>query len=364
MSTHKAQQPKPEQRVYFAGGERDISGLISQSGSPEEIIAHLSADEVAVIVMPFDPSAPALAHRVRPDAVADETAAESPEREFSIRHLLTPEQYAERVTQARELIRAGKLQKVVLGRSVDVYATPAITREQLLTRLRTHKPGKYVFAIPTEDATVIGASPELLVYRSGTLMLSHPLAGSIPRHPDAAEDAARAANLQSSPKDLHEHAFVTSQILAALKQVSVTVTAPSQPETLSTDTMWHLATPISAQLQEPALSAFDLAKHLHPTAAVAGTPLQPALDTIADLESDGRGALAGVVGWCDAQGNGEFVLAIRSGLLYEDRLRLYSGAGIVADSDPQAEAREVTAKLSTMLKVVGAEQAALEQLNH
>lgn len=346
-------------RVFFAGGERDLSGAIIQSGAPEEIISSLQGDEVAVIVMPFDPSAPSLAHRVSPDSELIEVAEASPERSFEVRQYLSSEEYAERVSQARELIRDGQLDKVVLGRSVAVHATPPITRDQLLTRLRTIRPGKYVFAIPTEDGTVIGASPELLVYRSGATMLSHPLAGSIPRHPDAQEDANRAANLQQSPKDLHEHAFVTRQIVAALEPLSSSVTAPEHPEVLSTDTMWHLATPIEAQLLQPAPNAYELAKHLHPTAAVAGTPLQAALSVIADLESVGRGALAGVVGWCDRAGNGEFVLAIRSGVLYDDQLRLYSGAGIVADSDPAAEAREVSAKLLTMLRVVGADEEKL-----
>jgi isochorismate synthase len=166
--------------------------------------------------------------------------------------------------------------------------------------------------------------------------------------PDA--DAAQARELLASTKNLDEHAFVIEWIREILGPVCAELNIPDGPELISTHEVCHLATPITGRLRDPATSALDLALLLHPTPAVCGTPTDLALDTITHLEED-RGFYGGAVGWCDAQGDGEWIVAIRCAELSADghSVRAFAGGGIVAASDPNAELDETTAKLRTLL---------------
>jgi isochorismate synthase len=111
---------------------------------------------------------------------------------------------------------------------------------------------------------------------------------------------------------------------------------------------------VSGVLREPAPSALALAGLLHPTPAVGGLPRAEALAAIAALEGFDRGLYAGPVGWVDANGDGEWAVALRGAHLDGPRARLVAGAGIVAGSDPDAEWAETEAKLRPMLAAVGA----------
>ena len=174
----------------------------------------------------------------------------------------------------------------------------------------------------------------------------------MPRSADPDEDARRADALRASEKDLAEHAFVVDAIVHALKEVCVDVVPPTGPELLATDTVWHLASPITARLEDPATgpSALRLAQMLHPTPAVGGVPAAAAAEAIADLEGDLRDYFAGCVGWVDGSGDGVFAITIRAAVIDGARMRLFAGAGIVAGSDPDSEVRETGAKLETMTK--------------
>ena len=215
--------------------------------------------------------------------------------------------------------------------------------------------GRAAGGAPAHGPILVGASPELLVRREGLEISCTPLAGSVPRAADPEEDARRAAGLQQSGKDLAEHAFVVEAIVHALKEVCVEIEYPATPELMSTDTVWHLATPIHARLADTAdgPSALRLAQLLHPTPAVGGVPTAAANAVIADLEGDLRDWFAGCVGWVDGNGDGEFAITIRAAVMDGPRLRLFAGAGIVAGSDPASEVRETGAKLATMARVTG-----------
>src|SRR5690606_2697835 len=143
------------------------------------------------------------------------------------------------------------------------------------------RPGPYVFSVPVpgdgeEGATVLGASPELLVRRSGDLVRAMPLAGSVPRAADPAEDLARKTALATSDKDLHEHGFVVRDILDRLRGAGVDAEATDRPIVVGTDTLWHLATPINGRIVSTQSrhvggpSALHLAQLLAPTPAVGG----------------------------------------------------------------------------------------------
>ncbi|MFS3128149.1 isochorismate synthase MenF [Nocardioides sp. Bht2] len=265
-----------------------------------------------------------------------------------------PADYAAMVRAALERIEAGEVEKVVLGRQLQVRA-PGLRPEHLLRPLLDDRPGEYVFSqTVTGGEVAVGASPELLVRRVGTAVSSVPLAGSVPRAADPDEDRRRAEELLRSAKDLAEHAHVVEAITAALAPLCGELDWPRTPILHRTDTLWHLATPIHGRLlaDRPLPSALELAQLLHPTPAVGGVPAARAAALIAELEPTPRGYLAGCVGWLDGAGDGEFAVTIRAGIVGHDELQLFAGAGIVAGSVPDSEVRETGAKLSTMLRAL------------
>ncbi|WP_054682187.1 isochorismate synthase [Microbacterium sp. No. 7] len=356
-----------QKRVLFAG-DTTVDGAVVRtlrgagSSWADEVIGGLAPGERAVAALSFEPDGPGVAHVVSggtDDRGREAPSGDDPERSHRIEARPTPEEYAANVRFALERIRAGAVQKVVLGRGLDVFSTPPLEPAAVLGGLLRRRPGRYVFGVPLDDGPespqLIGASPELLVRRTGRDLVSFPLAGSVPRSDDPVRDLERAALLAESAKDLAEHAFVVDEIVAMLRPHCVRIEADAAPRVISTDTLHHLGTQIRAELADPssrALSALHVAQLLQPTPAVGGVPRRAALDVIARLESD-RGPLTGAVGWVDADGDGEFAVTIRAGVLEGDRLRLYAGAGIVAGSDPDAEVRETGAKLATMLGAVG-----------
>lgn len=201
--------------------------------------------------------------------------------------------------------------------------------------------------------TLIGASPELLVARSGQLVTANPLAGSAARSSDPAEDKRRADALLLSAKDRHEHAVVVEAVASALRPYCRKLDVPAEPSVIGTKTMWHLSTKVTGELLEPAASSLELAVAMHPTPAVCGTPTGPARTAIRELESFDRRYFTGMVGWCDAAGDGEWAVTIRCAEIGEDAVTLYAGAGIVEGSDPAAELAETSSKLKTLLLAMG-----------
>ena len=352
--------------ILFLGDETVVAdGALGSWAAPcdaawaDEVVASLGAGERAIGALSFAPGGPAIMHRVAGSGRPPTPVARDAER----RHVVTPsptrEQYAGGVRDALARIAAGRLEKVVLGRCLDVVSEPPLRADEVVGRLIATRPGRYVFSVPlTADAgggpVLVGASPELLVRRRGAEVSCLPLAGSVPRSPDPTEDLRRADALLASTKDLEEHAFVVDQIVAALRPVSLALEADPAPRLLATDTLWHLASSITATVAPGGPSALHLARLLHPTPAVGGVPTDAALAAIEEIEGPGlRGPLAGAVGWVDGAGDGEFAVAIRAGVLHGNHLRLFAGAGIVAGSDPDAEVRETSAKLTTMAKAVG-----------
>ena len=213
---------------------------------------------------------------------------------------------AERVAHAVKRIVAGDVGKVVLARSVDIVLDAEVEPLRLLDALAGGNAGHNAFGVDLGAATgsgswLLGASPEVLLRKSGSVVTCHPYAGSAPRSPDPVVDRAAADGLFSSAKDLAEHAFVVDHLRDRLGHLCDDVDAPSTPQLQSTGEVWHLATPIRARLRDPATTALDLALLLGPTPAVCGTPSDVAAQIIREVEGE-RGFYAGAVGWCDAAG--------------------------------------------------------------
>ncbi|WP_406099085.1 isochorismate synthase [Streptomyces sp. NBC_01013] len=263
--------------------------------------------------------------------------------------------YAAAVAAAVRRMRAGEFGKVVLARTLELTSSHDLDLPAMLRRLAQHDPEGYTFAVPNgPDRTLIGASPELLVARAGNVLTANPLAGSAPRSDDLAEDVRRAAVLLESPKDLHEHAVVVDAVREALAPFCESLDVPERPTLVRTAAIWHLSTTVTGRLTDPGISSLDLASALHPTPAVCGTPTGTARSVIAESEPFDRGAYTGMVGWQDADGDGEWVVTIRCAEAEGRSLRLFAGAGVVAASSPEAETAETGAKFRTFLSAVGA----------
>ena len=243
------------------------------------------------------------------------------------------------VASAVERIRGGELDKVVLAYDLLATAQDDVDVRWLLHRLAERYPSCWVFSVEG----LAGATPELLVRRTGDRVGARVLAGTVRRTGDAADDARAAAGLLGSAKDLEEHAYAVRSLVDVLRTHCAEVSAPDAPVILDLPNVLHLATDVEASGCREA-TALELAGALHPTAAVGGTPTRTAVELVRELEAADRGRYAGPVGWMDARGDGELGIALRCAQLDGRSVRLFAGCGIVAGSDPDDEVAEASAK--------------------
>ncbi|ATY78068.1 isochorismate synthase [Aeromonas veronii] len=347
-------------RVLVASGIHDsFTGI-----PPDKLLAHLRqlrqqgmVNSIAIGAIPFDTQSPwhlvipAQSQWVARDAMLPASCCQL---HGEVSEVTGSAHYQGAVRAALQQFSEGQLEKVVLSRAIDVQSTEQTSPAHAYGSLLAQNPGAYVFQIPLpEGETLLGASPELLVSRSEMAVVSNPLAGSRPRHAFPDQQAA-SADLLGAQKDRYEHALVADAVAAALAPFCRELDVPLEPQVIATPTMWHLSTRIAGRLHEPS-PVLALALALHPTPAVCGTPLSAARQAIARLEGYDRRFYCGAVGWMDADGNGEWVVTIRCGVLAGRQLRLYAGAGVVVGSSPEAEWQETAAKLGTMLRAFGLE---------
>lgn len=253
------------------------------------------------------------------------------------------------VSAAIRSIEEGALSKVVLARDEVVWRKTPFSERTIATRLAQTFPECFTFVCDG----LVGATPELLVRRSGRQVESVVLAGSARRGSNPVDDAAVADGLFNSEKEREEHLLALDSVRDALASVCSDVDAPKEPEILRLANVQHLATKITARLDAPALSVLELVDILHPTAAVGGVPREAALNRIRDVEGDLRGRYAGPVGWVDAEGDGEWGIALRCAQVEGERARLFAGAGVVAGSLPEAELEETRLKFRAMENALG-----------
>jgi isochorismate synthase len=261
----------------------------------------------------------------------------------------SPDAYRDAVHTATQRIQAGELSKVVLARQIVVDAGRELDPLLLAARLRSVDPDAYTFVAPTPSGVLVGASPELLVAKHGLEVRSNPLAGSAPRSGDPDEDRANASTLADSGKDREEHAIVVDAVAETLRPFCEELSWDPEPVLLPTANVWHLSTRFRGALRDPATDVLQLVAELHPTPAVGGAPREAALALIDQLQPFDRGPYAGPVGWIDAEGDGEWAIALRCAELDGERATLFAGAGIVADSDPNAELDETERKFRAFL---------------
>jgi menaquinone-specific isochorismate synthase len=244
------------------------------------------------------------------------------------------------VVDAVTLIAAGELEKVVLAHDLLAVADDDIDVRAVLAGLAAGNPDCWTFAVDG----LVGASPELLVRRSGDRVVSRVLAGTTARGGDVDDDHSRVEALLRSAKDQAEHRYAVESLVQALAPHVRDLQVPATPHVLELSNVTHLATDVTATVQDGS-DVLDLLAALHPTAAVGGTPRLAALAVLDQLESMNRGRYTGPVGWVDARGDGEWCIALRCAQLDGPTARLFAGGGIVAGSDPDAEVLEAQAKM-------------------
>ncbi len=270
-------------------------------------------------------------------------------RKLSVTPVRNPVAWAAAVGSASARLRSGEAAKVVLAREVLARGDGVVSAAVVARSLRAAYPSCFTYLITGADGTAFaGASPELLIRRSGRRAFSQPMAGSVARGTTEAEDERLARELEDSAKDAVEHRIVSDFVVDALRPFAQSVVA-RPPEVVRFTNIQHLATSVSAELVEPPADVLQLAAALHPTPAVGGWPRAAADALIDELEGMERGWYAGAVGWIDSHGDGEFAVALRCGLLWEDGARLYAGVGVMPNSDPARELEETELKFKALL---------------
>ncbi|MFJ7665465.1 isochorismate synthase MenF [Lysinibacillus sp. NPDC097195] len=260
--------------------------------------------------------------------------------------------YLASIDQVTALIKAKQAAKVVIARSLALQFKEQVTSPQVLAQIIDEQPESYLFGLEWHDLLFFGASPERLVKVESGRAYSSCVAGSIQRGKTPEEDEAYGQSLLNDPKNGGEHQYVVDMIADTFRKNCVEMTIPDGPRLLKIRDIQHLYTPVEGQLNDEA-TILQLTKHLHPTPALGGVPRIEAMSAIRKYEPMNRGLYAAPIGWLDAEGNGEFAVAIRSAALIKDKAYLYAGGGIVADSEPQSEYEETLVKFRPMLRALG-----------
>lgn len=315
----------------------------------------VTRDEVHTLTLShlisFDSDIPAIAEALAADAMHwlnagrpyKEASARDAQRAVNEVH----EAWDDSVRDLVDRIGRGEAEKVVLARRVQLRLGRPFEVEAVLNHLRAKFPDCTLFAVRRGDATFIGATPETLVSLNGYAVRADCLAGTARRGADEATDRALAEALMADDKERREHALVVRGLTEALEPVCAETSVAVEPAIRRTATVQHLHTPFFGTTDRRR-HVLELVARLHPTPATAGLPRETSMALIRQHEGFDRGWYAGPVGWLDANGDGEFAVALRSALVQNDRALLYAGCGIVAGSDPEREYIEAGAKLEAM----------------
>ncbi|MCK3827837.1 MULTISPECIES: isochorismate synthase [unclassified Pseudomonas] len=260
---------------------------------------------------------------------------------------LPRDQWQAKVDTALNVIARGDLSKVVLARHIDHHLDAALDTGAVMGRLHARRNASHLFAIHRGEHCFMGATPERLLSCEAGRLTTHALAGSTRRGLKPNEDQALGERLLADPKEQHEHRLVVQTITQALGDKVSDLHAAPHPNLLKLATVQHLSTPITARLNT-GKRLLDGIQALHPTPAVGGLPRTPALDFIREHEGFDRGWYAAPVGWLDAEGNGDFLVALRSALITPRHCHAFAGCGIVEGSLPANEYEETQIKLASM----------------
>lgn len=367
----------PEYRLSTRG-VRDTVSVDTWNGDSvadavSEALDRAGTGGLVVGCIPFDTSAAAELHvpeevtwRQRPVAsLEDSSTTVCPEASRAT--VPVPEAgdaawYRNAVFQAVQHIDSGELAKVVLGRTETFTADDPLDVEGIYGRLADDNPRAFVYRAPVADeATFLGATPELVLRSHGGWLTSMPLAGSLPRsngtgtgEDSTTSDEELVERLRRDTKSLAEHSHVVDQVGEVFRRHADNVIVPEQPGVVQTPVIMHLGSRVTGKIRgaDGAGDVLRMLYDLHPTPAVCGWPTGVARSLIGSLEPVDRGMHSGLVGWVDASGNAEWALALRGGLVQGAQATMFAGAGIVHGSDPELEHQETAAKFRTFSRAI------------
>ncbi|WP_215143405.1 isochorismate synthase [Exiguobacterium qingdaonense] len=249
--------------------------------------------------------------------------------------------------QAKQLIEEEQVEKIVIARE-EIYqrSDDAFPFAKSLKHLADHQESSYIYLYqPKSDIGFFGATPEKLIQKEGMQLNTAAIAGTTKRPDTEIESALAKERLLNDAKNREEHQIVVKNIKQALTPYTAPIQTISTPQILSNRSVFHLHTPIQAKLETNA-SLLSLAESLHPTPALGGSPKRTSVRLLREIERFDRGWYGSPFGWIDNEGDGEFVVAIRSALVQHQFVALYAGCGIVKDSALEQELEETEMKMS------------------
>ena len=265
---------------------------------------------------------------------------------------INKDSYLEAVRNATEQINKGEAEKVVIARSLRMDFDQEVSSVAALHHIASEQQESYHFGLQRSGQLFFGATPERLIEITNGQAYSACVAGSIKRGKTATEDRILGEELLNDDKNREEHHYVVKMISNIFSENCTDVLMPKEPKLMRIRDIQHLYTSIEGKLKG-GTDIFKLVEELHPTPALGGVPTNKAMEVIRREEQMDRGYYAAPIGWADSDGNGEFAVAIRSGLLDGDKAYLYAGGGIVADSEPQREYDETWVKFRPVLRALG-----------
>lgn len=257
------------------------------------------------------------------------------------------EEWQELFKHVKEEILLKRVEKVVISREVKIQSETVVSLESVLRNLIQKNPNSFVFAYFKDGKTFLGATPEILVRKERERIFSYALAGTIARNEHESDEKQKTV-LLNDPKNRHEHQIVIDYIAKVMKTYSDKVMI-GETTTLELKNLYHLKTLITAKTKENS-SLTDWVSRLHPTPALGGYPVKDALEIIARYEKHERGLYAAPIGIMNEDGDGIFVVGIRSALIDGNTVYAYTGCGIVESSDCEEEYLETINKAKTILE--------------
>ncbi|WP_080800798.1 isochorismate synthase [Arabiibacter massiliensis] len=277
--------------------------------------------------------------------------AAPPRRRETVPYRIVPdsrEAWADAVAAGLAAIEEGRVDKVVLSRRQKLVAEHPFSSKDLLVNLIDGPARGTVLLYRYADVFFCGCTPELLVRKRGAEVESMCLAGTCPAGGSEEERARLAAELMADEKNRAEHDYVVKFIREVFCRTCYGVDVPAEPGILPLTHVQHLCTPARARMLE-GVDLWTMMGDLHPTPAVAGTPVGEAQMLLREIEAYNRGFFAGACGYIDGAGDGEFSVALRTGVFDGEIGWVYAGCGIVAGSVADDEYDEIGMKLKTIL---------------
>ena len=276
---------------------------------------------------------------------------------------LTKDQFIANVNQAKDYIRAGDIFQVVLSQRFNIETT--IDPLHVYRVLRVMNPSPYMYYLKMGEQVIVGTSPEALVKVSNGKVETRPIAGTRPRGATLEEDKRLEQELLADEKEKAEHLMLVDLGRNDIGRVSKfgTVRCDSFMEIERYSHVMHIVSNVSGELREDK-DFFDAFISCLPAGTVSGAPKLRAMEIIAELENEARGAYAGAIGYLGFAGSMDACITIRTIIFKNNRAYVQSGAGIVWDSNPESEYMETVNKAKAMLKAIRAAEKMFQPLQH